>query len=138
MDRLVIESILADVDEIYLSNNSGNTELNPSIILGFKATNVDQVINAFTALKNVTHNKNVELVICKTLVSGIYDLEIKTDALDEPVRILNKAISHELLVQIEEQLQKSKTIILGTNVSEEENWILVSEAAVKECAVKAG
>jgi len=138
MDRLVIESILADVDEIYLSNNSGNTELNPSIILGFKATNVDQVINAFTALKNVTHNKNVELVICKTLVSGIYDLEIKTDALDEPVRILNKAISHELLVQIEEQLQKSKKIILGTNVSEEENWILVSEAAVKECAVKAG
>jgi len=138
MDRLVIESILADVDEIYLSNNSGNTELNPSIILGFKATNVDQVINAFTALKNVTHNKNVELVICKTLVSGIYDLEIKTDALDEPVRILNKAISHELLVQIEEQLQKSKKIILGTNVSEEENWILVSEATVKECAVKAG
>ena len=138
MDRLVIESILADVDEIYLSNNSENTELNPSIILGFKATNVDQVINAFTALKNVTHNKNVELVICKTLVSGIYDLEIKTDALDEPVRILNKAISHELLVQIEEQLQKSKKIILGTNVSEEENWILVSEAAVKECAVKAG
>jgi len=138
MDRLVIESILADVDEIYLSNNSGNTELNPSIILGFKATNVDQVINAFTALKNVTHNKNVELVICKTLVSGIYDLEIKTDALDEPVRILNKAISHELLVQIEEQLQNSKKIILGTNVSEEENWILVSEATVKECAVKAG
>ena len=71
-------------------------------------------------------------------MSGIYDLEIKTDALDEPVRILNKAISQELLVQIEEQLDKSNKIILGTNVSAEENWILVSEAAVKECAVKAG
>jgi len=138
MDRLVIESILADVDEIYLSNDSDNSELNPSIILGFKAANVDQVINAFTALKNVTHDKNVELVICKTLVSGIYDLEIKTDALDEPVRILNKAISQELLVQIENQLEKSKQIILGTNVSEEENWIRVSEAAVKECTVKEG
>jgi hypothetical protein len=138
MDRLVIESILADVDEIYLSNDSQNPELNPSIVLGFKATNVDQVISAFTALKEVTHNKKVELVICKTLVSGIYDLEIKTDALDEPVRILNKAISHELLGQIEDQLQKSKQIVLGSNVSEEENWILVSDAAVKECSVKTG
>lgn len=138
MDRLVIESILADVDEIYLSNDSENPELKPSIVLGFKAANVDQVINAFTALKNVTHNKNVELVICKTLVSGIYDLELKTEALDEPVRILNKAISHELLEQIEEQLKKSKQIVLGTNVSEEENWILVNDAEVKECAVKAG
>jgi len=136
MDRLVIESILADVDEIYLSNDSEKPELNPSIVLGFKASNVDQVISAFTALKNVTHDKNVELVICKTLVSGIYDIEIKTDALDEPVRILNKAISHELLGQIEDQLQQSKQIVLGTNVSEEENWILVSEAAVKECSVK--
>jgi hypothetical protein len=136
MDRLVIESILADVDEIYLSNDSEKPELNPSIVLGFKASNVDQVISAFTALKNVTHDKNVELVICKTLVSGIYDIEIKTDALDEPVRILNKAISHELLGQIEDQLQQSKQIVLGTNVSEEENWILVSKAAVKECSVK--
>jgi len=138
MDRLVIESILADVDEIYLSNDSDNPELNPSIVLGFKAANVDQVINAFTALKQVTHDATVELVICKTLVSGIYDLEIKTDALDEPVRILNKAISHELLGQIEDQLQKSKQIVLGSNVSEEENWILVSEATIKECSVKAG
>lgn len=136
MDRLIIESILADVDQIYLSSDSPKAELNPAIILGFKAANVDQVIHAFNALKEVTHNKRVELVICKTLVSGIYDLEIKTDALDEPVRILNKAIPDELLAQIEEQLSKNSTIILGTNVSEEENWIKVSEAAVKECAVK--
>jgi hypothetical protein len=138
MDRLVIESILADVDEIYLSNDSEKAELNPSIILGFKAGNADQIISAFEALKSVTHEKNVELIICRTLVSGIYDLEIKTDALDEPVRILNKVISAELLAQIEDQLQQSKRIVLGTNVSEEENWIVVNEAQVKECAVKAG
>jgi hypothetical protein len=136
MDRLVIESILAGVDEIYLSNDSQKPELNPSIVLGFKAGNVDQVINAFDALKKVTHNSKVELVICRTLVSGIYDLEIKTDALDEPVRILNKAISHELLQQIEDQLHQSKKIVLGTNVSAEENWIEITEAQVKECAVK--
>ncbi|MET1054598.1 MAG: hypothetical protein ABWY16_04760 [Pedobacter sp.] len=136
MDRLVIESILADVDEIYLSNDSEKPELNPSIILGFKAGNADQIINAFDALKSVTHEKNVELIICRTLVSGIYDLEIKTEALDEPVRILNKVISAELLAKIEDQLHQSKKIVLGTNVSEEENWIVVNQAQVKECAVK--
>ncbi|WP_158795972.1 hypothetical protein [Pedobacter sp. L105] len=135
MDRLVIESILADVDEVYLSNDSDKPELNPSIILGFKANNVDQVIHAFTALKKVTHNQQVELVICKTFTSGIYDLEIKTPALDEPIRILNKAISHELLGKIEEQLKKNPQIVLGTNVSEEENWINLANAQVKECEV---
>lgn len=136
MDRLVIESILADVDEIYLSNDNEKAELNPSIVLGFKAANVDQVMSAFHALKDVTRNSNVELVICRTLVSGIYDLEIKTDALDEPVRILNKAIPAELLTEIEDQLNNSSSVILGTNVSEEDNWIAVSKAEVKECAVK--
>jgi len=137
MDRLVIESILADVDEIFLSSDSKIEELNPSIILGFKAANTDQVISAFTALKNVTHNKEVEFIICRTLVSGIYDLEFKTDALDEPIRILNKAISHELLGEIEDYLAKNKSIIVGTNVSEEENWIRATQAHIKECSVKA-
>jgi len=138
MDRLVIESILADVDEIYLSGDSENPASDPSIILGFKAGNTDQIISAFHALKSVTQDKNVELIICRTLVSGIYDLEIKTDALDEPVRILNKVISAELLGQIENQLHQSSKIKLGTNVSEEENWIMVNEAQVKECALKEG
>lgn len=136
MDRLIIESILADVDEVYLSSDSPDAELNPSIILGFKAANTEQVIHAFTALKEVTNSSRVELAICKTLVTGIYDLEIKTEALDEPVRILNKAIPAELLAQIEEQLAKNKEIILGTNVSEHENWIMVHDAQVKECTVK--
>lgn len=136
MDRLVIESILADVDEIYLSADSPNPALNPSIILGFKAANVDQVIHAFSALKEITRDNRVELVICRTLVSGIYDLELKTAALDEPVRILNKAIPNELLGEIEDQLQRNQEIILGTNVSEEENWIPVHEAVIKDCALK--
>jgi hypothetical protein len=136
MDRLVIESILADVDEIYVSNDSINLDLNPSIVLGFKAGNADQVIHAFEALKTVAQNSAVELIICRTLVSGIYDLEIKTDALDEPVRILNKVISNETLKQIEDLLHQGKKVVLGTNVSEEENWIMVSDAVLKECAVK--
>jgi hypothetical protein len=136
MDRLVIESILADVDEIYVSNDSINPNLNPSIVLGFKAGNADQVIHAFEALKTVAQNSAVELIICRTLVSGIYDLEIKTDALDEPVRILNKVISNETLKQIEDLLHQGKKVVLGTNVSEEENWIMVSDAVLKECAVK--
>jgi len=136
MDRLVIESILADVDEVYLSNDSENPVLNPSIILGFKAANTDQVIHAFKILKKITHDGEVEFVICRTHVSGIYDLEIKTDALDEPIRILNKVISNELLGQIEDQLQKDEKIVLGTNVSEEENWIEVTTAQIRDCSVK--
>ncbi len=138
MDRLVIESILSDVDEIYLSNDNINADLNPSIILGFKAANTDQVINAFKALKGIAHEGKVEFIICRTLVSGIYDLEIKTSALDEPIRILNKAISHELLSQIEDCLSKNKSIVIGTNVSEDDNWIIATDAQVKECTVKEG
>ena len=136
MDRLVIESILSEAEKIYVSNDTESAELGTILMLGFKADHAEQVVNAFTALKNITHGKVVELVICKTLTSGIYDLELKTDALDEPVRILNKAISHELLQQIEDQLHQSKKIVLGTNVSAEENWIEITEAQVKECAVK--
>jgi len=136
MDRLVIESILAEAEKIYLSDAGEDSESGPSLMLGFKADHAEQVGHAFTALKNLTINKLVELVICKTLVSGIYDLEIKTDALDEPVRILNKAIPNDLLEQIENQLQKNKEIVLGTNVAEQESWITLSDAQVKECTVK--
>jgi bisphosphoglycerate-independent phosphoglycerate mutase (AlkP superfamily) len=136
MDRLVIESILAEAEKIYLSDDSENAESDSSLMLGFRADHAEQVAHAFTALKNVTRNKVVELVICKTLVSGIYDLEIKTDALDEPVRILNKAIANDLLEQIEKQLQQNSEIVLGTNVAEQESWITLTDAQVKECTVK--
>lgn len=132
MDRLVIESILADVDEISLSDADSQAAL----VLGFKQGYADQVINVFTALKSLTHEKEVELIICKTLTSGIYDLELKTAALDEPVRILNKAISHELLAEIEEALKADRTILLASNVSPKDTWVAVTDAQVKECAVK--
>lgn len=136
MDRLVIESILAETEKIYVSDDSESAELGTILMLGFKADHAEQVVNAFTALKNITHDKVVELVICKTLTSGIYDLEIKTDALDEPVRILNKAIPDDLLLRLESQLQKDQEILLGTNVSEQESWITLTGAQVKECAIK--
>lgn len=136
MDRLVIESILAETEKIYVSNDSESAELGTILMLGFKADHAEQVVNAFTALKNITHDKVVELVICKTLTSGIYDLELKTDALDEPVRILNKAIPDDLLLRLESQLQKDQEILLGTNVSEQESWITLTGAQVRECAVK--
>ncbi|RAJ37508.1 hypothetical protein [Pedobacter cryoconitis] len=136
MDRLVIESILAETEKIYVSNDDESAELGTILMLGFKADHAEQVVNAFTALKNITHDKAVELVICKTLASGIYDLELKTDALDEPVRILNKAIPDDLLLRLESQLQKDQKVLLGTNVSEQESWITLTNAQVKECAVK--
>ena len=136
MDRLVIESILSETEKIYVSNDSESAELGTILMLGFKADHAEQVVNAFTALKNITHDKAVELVICKTLASGIYDLELKTAALDEPVRILNKAIPDDLLLRLENQLQKNRKILLGTNVSEQESWISLTHALVKECAVK--
>ncbi|WP_367865889.1 hypothetical protein [Pedobacter sp. WC2423] len=136
MDRLVIESILSETEKIYVSNDSESAELGTILMLGFKADHAEQVVNAFTALKNITHDKAVELVICKTLASGIYDVELKTDALDEPVRILNKAIPDDLLLRLENQLQKNRKILLGTNVSEQESWISLTHALVKECAVK--
>ncbi|WP_442590615.1 hypothetical protein ACSBL2_05235 [Pedobacter sp. AW31-3R] len=138
MDRLVIESILADLDEIVLSSDQARPEFNPSIILTFKAVHADQVKHAFTALNELTSDKKVEFMICRTLVSGIYDLEIKTDALDEPIRIVNKAISPELLLQIEDLLEKNNPIRIGTNVTGEGDWIIASNAQVKECSVKEG
>lgn len=133
MDRLIIETILADVDEILLSGDHSNTEANPCILLGYKATNIDQIIHAFAALKKVVANHKVSFIICQTLVHGMYDLEIVSDALDEPVRIVNKVIEQETLQKIESLLERSPEIKLAINVSQEENWIHVDKAEVKVC-----
>lgn len=135
MDRLIIESALADVNEIFLSEGS-DARPDPAVVLGFKASHTDQVINAFAALKAIAAGNSVELVICKTLSAGIYDMEIKTGGLDEPIRIANKMISHETLGAIEDQIRLNGHIVLGTNVSEEENWIFVHVAHVKNCELK--
>ncbi|TDQ06995.1 hypothetical protein [Pedobacter metabolipauper] len=133
MDRLIIESTLSDVNEIFLSktNETGSAEL--SVVLGFKAANTDQILHAFSALKEVAAENEVEFMICKTRVSGIYDLEIKTDGLDEPIRIMNKSVTNEVLGAIEDAINKNEEMLLSTNVSKDDCWIRVHTAHIREC-----
>ena len=132
MDRLIIEAALSDVNEIFLSTDENNND-RFEIILGFKAAHTDQVLHAFSGLKAIAKDHTVHLNICKTRVSGIYDLEIKTDGLDEPVRIMNKTIDHEVLGAIEDRINKNQHLLLSTNVSEEDNVITVDTAHIKSC-----
>jgi hypothetical protein len=133
MDRLIIETILADVDEILVSGDYSNTDEQPCILLGYKASNIDQIIHAFAALKKLLSNHKVNLVICKTMISGMYDIEIVSDALDEPVRISNKVIEHAVVHEIEHMLGQSSEIKLAINVSQEANWIHVDDASMRVC-----
>lgn len=135
MDRLIIEATLEDVNEIFLSRNDENGAVAPTLMLGFKALNMDQIIRAFAELKKIASQHPIDLVICKTMASGIYDLEIKTQGLDEPVRIMNKAISSEILGEIEDQVARNEHIVMGTNVSEEQNWIPIQLTHIKDCEV---
>ncbi|RZK76841.1 MAG: hypothetical protein EOO92_13965 [Pedobacter sp.] len=133
MDRLIIESALSDVSEIFLVTDDEGNDNSFAIVLGFKASNTDQILNAFSGLKAVSVGDDIQLVICKTQVTGIYDLEIKTARLDEPIRIMNKAITSETLGAIEDRVNKNVHIVLTTNVSEEDNWIRVSATHIKDC-----
>ena len=135
MDRLVIESILADVNEILISRDDRLSELSPAIILGFKANNSEQVIHAFTELKSLAEKSEISLSICKTMVVGMYDIEIKHADLDEPIRICNKVIANELLGEIEDYILKGGKLSLANNVSEEGNWVGLGEVQIKECSV---
>lgn len=133
MDRLVIESALSDVNEIFLSGVENSTLEQFGIVLGFKATNTDQVLNAFIGLKDIICENSAQLAICKTRLTGIYDLEIKTEGLDEPIRIMNKAIDNETLGAIEDRINNNQGVVLTTNVSEEDNIISISEVQIKAC-----
>lgn len=133
MDRLVIENVLSDVNEIFLSKELLNPGINPSIVMGFKPTNTEQVIHAFAELKKLIADDGADLLICRTMQSGIYDLEICTSALDEPIRIMNKSITNETLGQIEDHINKSELIALRTNVSEGDNWIDITHLSIKAC-----
>ena len=133
MDRLIIESALSDVNEIFLSGTEDTGTNGFGIVLGFKATHTDQVLNAFIGLKDTVCENDVNLVICKTRMTGIYDLEIKTEGLDEPIRILNKAIDNETLGAIEDRINNGAAIFLTTNVSEEDNVIEVHKVEIKAC-----
>ena len=133
MDRLIIESTLSDVNEIFLSGLEENASGAFAIVFGFKATHTEQVLNAFSGLKDIVCDKEASLVIFKTRMLGIYDLEIKTEGLDEPIRIMNKAIANETIGSIEDRIHNDKGIVLTTNVSKEDNSILISEVEIKAC-----
>jgi hypothetical protein len=128
MDRLVIETILTDVESVSFNNIQGSL---PCISFGFDEANIEQAKHAFHALNKLTSHKEVSLVICETLVSGMYDFEIVSDAMDEPVRICNKVIDHEVLNRIEEQINQQPEIIIGIKDLEVDNQIHINKASYK-------
>jgi hypothetical protein len=128
MDRLVIESILADTNEIALVDTQSSI---PCVCLGFEDTNMEQVRSAFHTLQNLTATKSVSLVICETLMSGIYDIEIVTDALDEPIRICNKVIEQQTLKSIREIMDKHPELILAVNGAAEDTSLKINTATYK-------
>lgn len=131
MDRLVIESILAEADHIQFDGAQPQADSSCALILGFKAAHTDQVILAFQELKKIS--EEISLLVCHTQVQGIYDLEIQTAALDEPVRILNKSIPAEALAELKEYLNHSNTLVLGSNVSQKDAWITLRNVEIKVC-----
>jgi hypothetical protein len=133
MDRLVIESALSDVNEIFLSGYEGQNTGYFRIVLVFKPANTVQALHAFIGLKDIVCDNEVSLVICKSRLAGIYDLEIKTEGLDEPIRIMNKAIDNETLGAIEDKVNNRERMVLSTNASEDENVIAISEVLIKAC-----
>ncbi|TKC03962.1 hypothetical protein [Pedobacter frigoris] len=135
MDRLIIEATFEDVNEISLLKNNNALDPNATLVLGFKIVNTDQVIHAFSTLKKIAVQHSFELVICKTMNARIYDIELKTNGLDEPVRINNKAITNETLGSIEDEATSKTAMRIGLNVSPEENWIPVTSINIKNCEI---
>ena len=128
MDRLIIESILADANEVALVDTQSSV---PCICLGFEDANMEQVKHAFEELRKLTTNKEVSLVICETLVNGIYDMEIVTDALDEPVRICNKVVEQQTLKGIREIMDKHPSLILAVRGAEADTELKINTATYK-------
>lgn len=135
MDRLVLETTLSEVNEIILSEAHEGAN-KPAVILDFKATHTDHIVHAFSALKGIANEHEIGFVICKTMVTGMYDLEIKTHGLDEPIRIMNRPISTERIHAIQDLIDKNEHIYLGTNVSGTESWIPVHTTTIKDCELK--
>jgi hypothetical protein len=133
MDRLVIESILADVDEVVLSSTTAAV---PSILLKFANGNKEQIKHAFKALETLKADKSFSLMICETLVTGMYDFEICTAALDEPVRICNKVLDHTELERIKETIKTNPEVILAVSGIEEDTTLQIEETKFKAHQVK--
>jgi hypothetical protein len=132
MDRLVIESILADVSDVFYTDESTTENLSPTIVFGFKASQSEQIITAFQQLKTISDLHEVSLTICNTLVSGMYDIEIFTEALDEPIRICNKVIGKDFFAKVQECINNQRGLGLASNYSEKETWIKLSKVDLKD------
>ncbi|TDO24765.1 hypothetical protein [Pedobacter duraquae] len=133
MDRLVIETTLSDLDGISMSEDQLFSESGSALLLSFKASNSSQIVAAFDALKKTIGQHEVSFVICKTMVAGMFDLEIASDALDEPIRLSNKVIKDELLAKLEEDLEANKAVCLAINVSDQLHWIDLNQVSIREC-----
>jgi len=92
---------------------------------------MEQVKHAFVALRKVTAQKDVSLVICETLVNGIYDIEIVTEALDEPVRICNKVVEQQTLKGIREIMDQHPELILAVSGAEADTELRINTATYK-------
>lgn len=132
MDRLIIEAALSDVNEIFLETKSEEDDVF-DVVLGFNTVNTEQIIHAFSELKDISINHAIQLVICKTMVSGMYDLDLKSDFLDEPIRIMNKTIDNEILSAIESRINANQRMALATNISGDVNSIPLSGVHIREC-----
>lgn len=130
MDRLIIESILSNVQEVYLVEDGQNGS---AVVLDFIDAHADQVANALSALKKIASEEQVEFIVCKTVQPGIYDLEIKTEALDEPIRMMNKSITEERLTEFGQEMNSGKNIALSSNFQDAQK-IRLSGLKIKECA----
>jgi len=133
MDRLVIETILSDLDGISMSEDQSFSGSGSALLLSFKTGNSSQIVAAFDALKKTIGEHEVSFVICKTMVSGMYDLEIASDALDEPIRLSNKVVKDEILAKLEEDLEADNSVCLAINVGDEDHWIELNQVSIRQC-----
>ena len=133
MDRLIMESVLADVNGFNLTKD-GRDGFTGVLKMGFTEDRTAQVNHAFSELKNMVQGDGIQLVICKTMVDGIYDLELCTAALDEPLRISNKAISKEMIQEIEGHVGHDPKVLLGADGISVENWLGIGQIEIKNCA----
>lgn len=134
MDRLIMESVLSDVSSFNLSKDSRDGFVG-SLVMGFSEDRIAKVNHVFSELKNMVEAEDIQLLICKTMVDGIYDLEICTSALDEPVRISNKAIPKEMINVIESHTGDDPKLLLGADGLSVGNWLGLAKIEVKTCEV---
>ena len=133
MDRLVIETTLADLDGISVSADQSVSTSALVLLLSFKDNTKEQITAAFEALKKTVGQHPVNFVVCKTMVSGMYDLEIASEAIDEPIRISNKVISEDVLTQLENDIKVNKPICLAVNVADQQNTIDLQMVSIRQC-----